>query len=390
MLKTIASLFVAALTACSFSAAADSNELDSGLDVEAKPPAQPESSTVVFRPGDPWGPHDNVFCSWNSAYTALQRMRGRGRVTLEFDDTFISPIVIPAGRWEMNSGDVHWDSYNNKPTCTVELADGAQIAIDAPAYALPGWQRVLTLVGTNLRIVSNRIGSVAPFVGVSFVLVGNRVRLINTSPLAKPMIEVQGPNNFIAIAGNVALGGIGDSVALPAPLVDLRGGSLIVAGGGGYVSDNAFTDSVGGGAVNMRVMSDSFGGGNNAQSHSFPGMVAGGAALNYSIETRDRFRVFNIVVASSTLTSYSATYNEMVLVNASAAAIVVRAPKSSKGDRFAVKDVAGGGGIEVVPSSESEIVEAGTIDPGQAKTWISDGHGAWWLVSATPPRTLSP
>lgn len=344
-------------------------------------PPPPPDNTVVFRPGDPAGSHDNVYTTWTAVYGAIQRSHGLGRMTLQFDDTFTTPVVIPPGQWEMNGGDVYWNSYNNKPTCTVEFADGAQIVVETPLNALPTWQPIMELHGTNLRLVSNRVGPVAPFKGVSLVLVGNRVRLLNTMVSAKPMFEVVG-TNFIALAGNIALGGIGDSVPLPAPLIDLKGGTLIVAGGGGYISDNALTDSVGGGTVNIRVLSDTFGGGANAQNYDFPGLVKGGATLNIIPETRDRGKVFKVVATPT----YAAAYNEIVFVNSTANKVTITAPKAkpASGERLVVKDIAGAAGhpIVVVPS-DGDLVESGIVDPFEAKTWASDGQGNWWLVAAS-------
>lgn len=330
---------------------------------------------IVFRPGDPAGSHDNVFTTWTETYAAIVRMRGRGRVMLEFDDSYTTPVVIPAGTWEMNGGDVYWDAYNESPTCDVELADGCSITCDMP----PGSQKVMTFTGTSLRLRSNRTGPIAPFVGISLVLIGNRCRILNTSASALPMIEVSGANQFIAIAGNDSLGGIGDGIpALPAPLIDLKGGSILIAGGHGFISDNALTDTVGGGTATIRVINDGFCG--DGQAYNFPGLA--GSTLSFLLQTRDRYRMNSVVTSGP----YAAGYNELVLVSTAGGAVTVNAPRArpSKGDRLVVKDSGGQAGtnnITIAPTG-GDTIEGGTISTNnQCKMWVSDGAGKWWLTS---------
>jgi hypothetical protein len=342
--------------------------------------SQSAITTIVFRPGDPDGSRGNVFTTWQEAYDAVTALSGLGAIYLEFDDRF-GATKIPAGVWQMTN-DTIWTHYNSSPTPTiVELEDGCSIQM-VPAVA--GEQRILTIVGTNMTVLSNRQGATAPFVDTSFVLAGNRTRLGNSSALALPMI-VSGGNNFVAIAGTNSLGGIGQGATCPAPLMDCAGGGFLVAGGHGFVSDNAFTDSVGGGTVTLRFLNDGFCGGSfPGQTYSFPALIAAGGTVNWLCQVRDRHLVNAHVVA----TPYAATYNELVLVDSSALAITVNAPRANpaKGERLVVKDVTGNAAANniTIAGTGGDTVQNGSITTnGQAKTWVADGAGTWIHIATS-------
>ncbi len=337
-------------------------------------------TTLVFRPADPDGDRLNVFTTWAGVYAAVQALAGRGAIYLEFDDRF-GATKIPPGDWTMTN-DTIWTHYNSSPTPTVvELEDGARI-IMTPAVGSE--QRILTIVGTNMTVLSNRQGPIAPFTDTSFVLAGNRTRLGNSSALALPMI-VGGGNNFVAIAGTNSLGGIGQGVVCPAPLIDAAGGSILVAGGHGFVSDGAFTTSVPGGVVTLRFLNDGFSGGSfPGQTYCFPALIAGGGTLTWLCQVRDR----HLVNATVTATPYAATFNEAVMVDTSAIAITVNAPRANpaKGERLVVKDRTGNAAANniTIAGTGGDTVQNGSIATnGQAKTWISDGAGTWVHIATS-------
>jgi len=339
-------------------------------------------TNIVFRPGDPEGSRLNVHTTWEGAYAALESVRDLGIITLEFDDRF-GACVMPAGIWDFTNTHLTCfvkGSSPAYPATLLTLADGCKWAVD------PAKTSVIVIEGENFNILSNRTGPVIPIEGINLLLVGNRVRLINTDPAALPMFvrgNTPGLVNFIGISGNNAYGGLGDGIACPAPLVDCRGGTALIGGPAGFVGDNAFTDSVGGGILFLRLMSDSFTGGSYpGQNYDFPAMA--GATFVWSVEARDRHRVNTVVTTSP----YNATWNELVRVDSTSGPFTVNAPRANpaRGERLVVKDVGGAAGANniTVVGTGGDIVESNVISTnGQAKTWVSDGTGTWIHTATT-------
>ena len=345
---------------------------------------------VVWRPGEtrvnPQGYFDNVYSTWAGAYGAIQRVRNKGQVILEVDDTMgactmPSSAAEPGGVWDLTNVRLTCFTKGSSPgyTATIlTLADGCKWYLD------PAKGKVMRIDGENFNIVCNRTGPVIPIENIDLLLCGNRVRLCNTSAQALPMVARAsgvGALNFVACSGNNAYGGIGDQVRCPAPVIDIRGGTFLFGGAHGFASDNAFTDSVGGGTLVFRMMSDAFTGGSYAdQTYDYPGMA--GATINFSVESRDRHKVSAVV----TTTPYNATFNELVRVDSTGGVRTVNAPKANpaKGERLVVKDTGGAAGtnaITIAPQA-GESIEAGSITTnGQCKTWVADGAGNWMLVA---------
>jgi len=78
----------------------------------------------VFRPGGVAG--GNVYVSWPSLVAAMSS--GQGRKMLEFDDSVLTPCVIPAGVWPMK--DVVWGGYGPRSNpgvfrTVVDITEGA-------------------------------------------------------------------------------------------------------------------------------------------------------------------------------------------------------------------------------------------------------------------------
>ncbi len=322
-------------------------------------------TTIVFRPGDPAGSRWNVYTHWVDAYAALTRVRELGQVYLEFDARF-GDVHVPTGAWLMN--DVIWtDTHRDGVETRVTLDDGAQIQVTNQG-------NTLQVVGDSLAIVSDRVGPVAPFAGVSLLFSGVRTRLYNTSPSALPAFVVDAPNlRFIGFK-DCPLGGVGNDAALPAPVIDVNGGTFVAVGFSGHVDDNAFK---GAGTVQMRLLSPNFNGGlGSAENYNFPAFTGAIVTVNGQ---RDRARVNAIVTAAT----YNAQFNELVRVDSSAQAVVVTAPKARapSGDRFMVKAVAGTNPISVVDAN-GELIDNGALSAaGQARTWVSDG-AKWLCVGA--------
>lgn len=334
----------------------------------------------VFRPGGVAG--DGVYTTWATLYADLVQVTSRGMVYLEFDDRLSSPCTIPVGTWDMTN--VVWtNTVENppiQPVTLVDLADGASIVLTAPVAAL-------RIEGYGLQIRCDRVGPVAPFVGVNLVLDGFGVRLFNTSALALPMWEGTGANALL-ITGSCARAQIGNgqgSPPVPAPLIDVAGGVLGISAAAGLLFDNALTDTVGGGFIFTRAFDDAFNGGGGADTtYTFPDLVAGGGVFDGSaVEHRDRF----LVDPTLAVETWESFINEFVRGDTTTDPLTVTAPPAScPGDRFAVKDFTGNAAVNaitIVPQG-TDTVEAGTITTNsQTKIWVSDGQGTWMLASST-------
>src|SRR5215470_19754884 len=81
------------------------------------------SYVVVLRPGGV--PGQNVVTTWADAMAKLAVQQGQ-RI-LEFDDSIVSPIVVPAGTWNM--ANVIWSGGGvGKQAPVVQVVEGAILA----------------------------------------------------------------------------------------------------------------------------------------------------------------------------------------------------------------------------------------------------------------------
>ena len=104
--------------------------------------------TFVFRPGGT--PHDNVFSDWSLLMAALSAVEGRK--ILEFDDSVITPCVVPPGIWNMR--DVVWAGYGprpGKPRTIVVIKEGAVL----PELRMIGGQITIDNQATTTSPISD-------------------------------------------------------------------------------------------------------------------------------------------------------------------------------------------------------------------------------------------
>jgi hypothetical protein len=114
-------------------------------------------STFVYQPGGTQG--GNVFTVWNDLMTALGSVQGL-RV-LEFDDTIVSPAVIPGNSFvDYDMTDVIWKGHNNSPGTSVDLA------VNATFTGLRNFFGNLTV--RNLNTVVSPVADFAAFDLVNF------------------------------------------------------------------------------------------------------------------------------------------------------------------------------------------------------------------------------
>jgi hypothetical protein len=310
-------------------------------------------------------------------------VHGLGLVYLQFDDTF-APCSVPPGVYNMD--DVIWTNTfrtNGGPTVAI-LEDGVSIVMTPTTPP-----RNFMTYGRGFEIQSDRKGPIAPFVGIDILLDGGAARLVNTDPLALPMIEVDPLGTgrvIIAMTGAGTRSSVGElGTDCPAPLIDVKGGQFVLFGGGGTMGNNALTDTVGGGFALISPADDSFQG-NLIDEFDNPAFTAAGGitAIAPTQAARDFFVGFDVTLADS---PYQASYNELVLVDSTTGAITVDAPSANpaQGETFTVKDAGGNAAVNnitILPFG-ADTVENGSITTnGGSKTWMTDGAGTWRLVSA--------
>ena len=83
-------------------------------------------NNFVFRPGEP-NPGGNVFADWATLCAALLTVEGYK--TLQFDNSIVSPCVIPPGLWDMT--DVEWTGLTSAVLgapnpVIIDVVEGAQ------------------------------------------------------------------------------------------------------------------------------------------------------------------------------------------------------------------------------------------------------------------------
>lgn len=167
------------------------------VDVEGQPyPVAPEPAgsggvvpplySVVLRPGDTSGA-DNVFTSWAALYGACAGIPGGVRVV--FDDSIVSPIVIPAGAYNVDN----WEWVGNVATrlngnAVVQLASGVRLTAQTLVFKenlsityLDVAAPCMTVHGTALSLYLGTGGtlatssSAAPFVLVTSAALGGEL-----------------------------------------------------------------------------------------------------------------------------------------------------------------------------------------------------------------------
>ena len=221
------------------------------------------SKTFVFQPGGTASP--NVFTSWAALYSALNASTPisangfRAPTTIQIDDSFVSPAVIPAGAYNLDS--VTFTSISGFATGGATLSLAAGVTITAGTLTFSDW----------LLLVSSVQG--APVISVSGaaqrlnLFVNNGAQL--TMPAgSSPLIAV---TNGSLVAVLNAFGRLGDGVHNVITTV-APGSTEVVAAG---ISTVAVASIGGAGAAAALYVNDS----------SSPINIAGATVLLFSRAT---------------------------------------------------------------------------------------------------------
>jgi hypothetical protein len=140
--------------------------------------------TFVFRPGGVAAV--NVFTTWASLMAALLVVQGPK--VLQFDDSIVTPIIIPAGAYDLDSSTLSGNSSAAHPTgfTDVEFADGV-IFTNFSRY-ITGNLRLRTLATTTAPVtLTPALGGI----GIQLVVDGESA-LTTGVPATKPFFEVTG------------------------------------------------------------------------------------------------------------------------------------------------------------------------------------------------------
>lgn len=198
------------------------------------------SNCLIYQPGGgSAGP--GTFDTWSDLITALGLLRadasGGGCYTIQFDDQFVSPAVVPAGAYNMT--DVTWEGRADGFGAFVELAEGSSFAglrrfegylqvtnlnTTAPAVIDLLNGGIVTLHGAVLETVTGG----QPFFGLAALGPGDTVvfELYETSQIgASPLVA--GPVIDAPAGATVFIGTEGASaIAVPGAVVGAVGATL--------------------------------------------------------------------------------------------------------------------------------------------------------------------
>lgn len=148
-------------------------------------PADESPFIFVFQPGGVQ--EDNVYTDWAALVAAMQAVEGLK--VLQFDDTFVSPAVIPPGIWDMT--DVEWFGLYEDTTgdlVQVTVSDGASFI---NLRQISGKLNVINLNNTTAPVVVLPTG--APnrvFFQLGFGPMGDNPQILNSG--AAPFFDASG------------------------------------------------------------------------------------------------------------------------------------------------------------------------------------------------------
>lgn len=306
--------------------------------------AEPRT-TFVFRPGDPSGPHQNVYTAFATLMAAVGTVEGTKRIL--FDDTFGAPD-IPAGAWDFT--DCILDAIST--LTNVDVLDGAVIT---SSRTFP----MFVIRRMNLKNVGNSAPISMP--AGARIEIDDGCQLRSDGGVGIPLVAMVG-------SGTLNIGkdsGISGSVepcftVLVGEDLDVR-----LIGENSLLQANGIT---GAGTVTARALASSAVV-NSGQSG------LGGFTLSLSTITRRRYTV----LATGTLTGF---HNGLHRVDATAGDQTINLPPSSEGTRgqtVAGKKIDGGANNVIMnPNGGDTIV--GTDRTATAQGFIEvidNGDGTW-------------
>jgi len=362
----------------------------------------------VFRPGGV--AKGNVYTDW--ATLVADAVQVQGRKTIQFDDSVVSPVVIPAGVWDMDQ--TEWFAFYRTngtlaPTTIVrqvQIADGASFT---NLRKIGGDLSVVNLNNTNAPIV------IGPLVGASGVAIfeagsgftGDFPFLTNLGTAPFFDCTALSAGQIFAIRGGTQISGTSPAIqfgASPGIMVftefEMRVNSGMVAGTNpaatirlflgmsGFNRQNTWAGSIVRGSPNT-VLGSLTGGTPYVRTMLFPAaqnqMSAPPSAVAFTPATGLGMNVtlrFNAAagVIAQTLPLIRAAAPPIGSTNATAGVL------DSTGMIVIVKEFSGVNGVSVTPDGTvPDTIEGGAgaivVPPGGSRIFQSDGVSDWRVIA---------
>ena len=362
-------------------------------------PAVLSGNNFVFRPGEP-NPGGNVFADWAALVAALPTVEGYK--TIQFDNSIVSPVVIPPGVWDMTQ--TEWTGFfvTSPPNAAVAItvSDGASFTnllkiggevgitnlnTTAAPVVIPVGGMIFELgpgITGDFPQINNNGG--APFFDASALLAGQTflLRLWGAVQGTAPAISLGvSPGNFgVSLYDSARVAGghlIGTNPASSFLIFNFGTGGLVGR-------QAAYAGTITYGRPNL-----------GAGSNALPRHWVFPAALN------------QLPAAPSTIAFTPATglgMNVLLRLNTGAGAIVQPLPLiraaappigaignvpgglESTGLTVIVKNELGANNVNVVPDATNpDTIDGGAgpivIPPGGSRVFVSDGISNWSLVA---------
>jgi hypothetical protein len=316
------------------------------------------SYVVVFRPGGVAA--ENVAVTWPDALAKLAPLQGT-RI-LEFDDSIVSPIVIPVpavpGPYDMTG--VTWASVPDR-IVEVHVPEGVTFT------KLRSFNDRIDVTFTGATPPVADFASPAP--QLDTVTIDNGAHIASTG--TGPFFSVGDSATFLIGADGALLTGTHVVVDVPA-LVTL---SVFVQGPSAILAASTFSGIVGA-TLNLITADDSV----VTVSETQAGFLG---TLNFTNATVIRMFPTAVLIANTILAAAS----QLVRVNPTAGAFTVTLPAAAghRGQPIVIKNVTASVNNVTIAAGGGDTVEgaASIVLSGDKffTTVVSDGVSAWWVTS---------
>lgn len=310
--------------------------------------------TIVFRPGGT--ATQNVAATWADAVSLLATLQGTRR--LEFDDSVVSPIVIPAGTYDMTG--VTWASVPDRQS-RVTVVEGTTFsllrAFDGVAVTFSG----TTAPVRDFQSTSPQIDTVTMTNNATFVMSG-----------AGPFFDID--MNAVFVIGSQS-----GLFAGTHAVMNIEAGNTVTVFQQGPLS--AISDGTISGAnpstLNL-VVADAA---PFAASSAQPGYLG---TLNAVNDTQDRTYPTAVITGLDSLN----TASQLVQVDPSGGAFVLNLPAAAdfRGQSITIKNItASTNNVTITPAGGDNIDGGATLVKGVAHFCVrltSDGVHAWYVTAS--------
>ena len=367
-----------------------------------------DAFVLVYQPGGVQ--EGNVYTDWATLVTALSSIESAK--VLQFDDTFVSPAVIPPGVWDMT--DVEWFGLYEEDTgdlVQVEVSDGASFP---NLRQISGKLNVINLNNTTAPVVVLPTG--APnrvFFQLGFGPMGDNPQILNSG--AAPFFDASG-----LLAGQAFVLRMAGQISGSSPAIQFGAspGTMALNLGGARIDANMIAGTNAAAVMNIGYTTGAVA---FAQQQLWAGRIQRGRPDSQQAATARGFTPFfrtllfpprfnhqqAVPTPPSTVPLTPATgqgHNVTMRFNAAAGVIaqtlpIIRAVAppigsvpnvtpgvlDSDGMIVIVREFSGVNGVSLLPSP-GETIEGGPgpllVPPGGSRILQSDGVADWRIIAA--------